>query len=318
MTPRRRRLLTAVGVVLLLVAAGAFAFVEYQGSRRALHARAGRLAGAAVTPLGADETSTYSDVALRSTSGLEVKARVRVPRAGTPPYPAVLLMGGINLGRRVVRVSGLEEIARFAVVVSLDYPMTRRRELMAMALRVRSVGLDTIADILLGLDYLESRADVDRRRLFLIGSSLGAPAVTIAGAIDERPAAVISLYGGGRLGALVAHTLQHADQQRPYPRWQALALGHGLAWLLIPLEPTRYVGAIAPRPFLMVAGADDTLVPREYVDALYEAARPPKEILWIRGEHVQADEASLIREVAGRLTAWLVQRGLLPAGARTD
>ena len=142
---------------------------------------------------------------------------------------------------------------------------------------------------------------------------MGAPAVTIAGAVDTRVAAVVALYGGGRLGTLVAHTLQHPDQRSPYRPWPAVALGHALAWFIAPLEPVRYVAGIAPRPYLMINGADDTLIPRECVGALYEAAGAPKDLIWLRGEHVQPDEQELIRQVAGRISDWLVARGLLPA-----
>ena len=53
------------------------------------------------------------------------------------------------------------------------------------------------------------------------GGSLGAPVVAVAGAVDPRPAAVIMLYGGGELGPLIAHTLEHPAQGRPYPHWAA-------------------------------------------------------------------------------------------------
>ena len=91
--------------------------------------------------------------------------------------------------------------------------------------------------------------------------------------------------------------------------------GHGLALLLVPLEPARYVARISPRPLLMVNGARDSLIPRANVDALYEAARQPKDILWVRSEHVQPDETELIGAVSGWIAAWLAKRGLLPPEA---
>ena len=48
-----------------------------------------------------------------------------------------------------------------------------------------------VADASLLLDYLASRPDVRKDALFLIGSSLGAPIVTIVGAIDTRPWAAL-------------------------------------------------------------------------------------------------------------------------------
>ncbi len=319
MDRRHRRALLAIFVgVVLAIAAGVTALVEHQGSRAGLRARAGALTAAETVPAGSDEVSTYTDVTLHGTSGLAAAGLIRVPRAGTAPHPAALLMGGINLGRRVVGIPGLETIGRSAIILSLDYPMKQRhsawegRQFVATIAHVRTVGFDTIAEILLGLDYLASRPDVDRGRIFLIGSSMGAPAVTIAGGVDARAAAVVALYGGGDLGSLVAHTLQHPAQRHPYPWWQAEVLGHAFAWLLVPLAPERYVAGISPRPFLMINGADDSLVPRANAEALYAAAREPKHLLWLRGEHVQPDERVLVREVAGTIRDWLVERGLLP------
>ena len=125
---------------------------------------------------------------------------------------------------------------------------------------------------------------------------------------------MIALYSGGDIGSLVTHVLQLGGGDRISP-WQAAVAGHGLALLLTPLEPTRYAARISPRPLLMVNGARDSLIPRSNVDALYLAARPPKEILWLRSEHVQPDETELIGAVSGWIAAWLAKRGLLPPEA---
>lgn len=313
----RQRVLLAVLGLSVLAGLGAAGFAEYQGSRDALHARAGHLVSAEVTPAGADPISTCWTLRLQGSNGLAPAALIRVPRGGTPPYPTGVLMGGLNRGRRVVNVHGLEGIARGAVLLSLDYPLGHgprgsSSRIMATAAQLRPAGLDTIASILLALDYLESRGDVDRRRLFLVGASLGAPAVTIAGAVDERPAAVIALYGGGHLGSLVARTLQHPDHRHVYPRWQAVVLGQALAWWLTPLDPVHYAGRIAPRPYLMVNGDDDSLIPPGNVEAVFAAAHEPKTLMWVAGEHIEPDEGRLIERVAGQVSDWLATRGLLP------
>jgi fermentation-respiration switch protein FrsA (DUF1100 family) len=140
--------------------------------------------------------------------------------------------------------------------------------------------------------------------------------VIIAGGVDTRPAAVIALYGGGDVASLVSHVLRlGGNAMSP---GQAAVAGHGLALLLLPLEPTRYAARISPRPVLMVNGASDSLIPRSNVNALYEAARPPKDILWVRGEHVHPDETELIGAVSGWIAAWLAKRGLLPPEAALE
>jgi hypothetical protein len=316
---RRRRLAAATLVVLAtaLAAASLLGLAYAQGSPSRLRARKGELVATEARRLADDGASTIDELTLRSSSGLEVHARVRVPRTGRSPYAGAVLLGGVKRGSRIVTVAGLEPIARSTVLVSLDYPLRPSRNpwrgvaAWSLVTGLRPAAFDTIAAVLLLLDYLERRDDVARGHLFLVGGSLGAVAVTVAGAIDARPAAVVALYGGGHLGSLVAHTLEHPAQDVRYRHWQALLLGHGLAWLLTPLEPTRYAPAIAPRPFIMINGADDTLVPRANVRALHDAAREPKELIWVSGEHVQPSEASLLARLSGLVSARLNARGVL-------
>lgn len=307
------------GLAALVLAGLLVGLAMYQGSRAGLLGRKGSLVSAELAPAGEDAVSTMSTLSLRSSTGLQVRALLRVPRSGAREHPAAVLVGGIKRGRRVAAVKGLETIARHAIVVSPDYPIEPRRlawrglALLETAGRLRPAAFDTIAEIMLLLDYLETRADVARQRLFLVGSSLGAPAVTIAGGVDSRPAAVIALYGAGQLGSLVAHTLEHS-QRDARSRWQAWLMGHALAWLVAPLAPERYAPAIAPRPFLMVNGAGDSIMPRANVLVLYEAARQPKELIWVAGDHVQPSEADLIHRLSGTIVTWLKARGLLTEG----
>lgn len=316
---RRWRLLLVVALVVMLGAAGLLAVAQREGQAEAFRERKGRLRQAGLTPTGQDAISLVSELTLTSTSRLEARALVRSPRRGAGRVPGAVVLGGIKRGRRIATAPGLEAIAAKAVIVGLDYPLPARRrswegvESLTTLARIRPAAFDAIALTLLALDYLESRPDVDRGRLFLIGGSLGAPIATIAGAVDRRPAAVVVLYGGGDVGALVAHTLQHPSQHVRWAPWQARLAGYGLAALLTPLEPTRYAGAIAPRAFLMVNGAGDSLVPRANVDALYAAAGEPKQLIWIEGEHVQPTEADLLARLSGIITEWLTARDLLSA-----
>ena len=307
-------------MALLAVVTLGLGWAFYQGSATGIESRKGRLQQIVPTVAGADEVSNLFDLTLRSSSGSTVRAMLRVPRGGSPPYPGVVLVGGMELGRRVAALRGLDAIARYAIIISPDYPIqVDPRSLEGLGLlsagpRLRSAALDLVAQAGLQVDYLASRRDVARDRIFLVGSSFGAPAVVIAGGVDPRPAAVIALYGGGDIGSLVSHVLRLGSRDAVSP-WQAAVAGRGLALLLLPLEPTRYAARIAPRPVLMVNGASDSLIPRANVNALYEAAGQPKEILWVRGEHVHPDETELIGAVSGWIAAWLAKRGLLPPEA---
>ncbi len=294
-----------------------------EGSPQALLDRKGTVTSVESVSLGGDSISTWQELHIRSSTGLNLRALVRVPlRQTVTRHPGAVLVGGINRGRRIAITSGIDRVARHAVVISFDYPIRLRRSswavtnLVSTLPRVRMAAFDTVAATLLALDYLAARPDVDAQRIFLIGGSMGAEVVTVAGGVDPRAAAVVALYGGGRLGPLISHTLEHPAQRHPYPHWKALMAGHALAWLLTPLEPARYASGIAPRPFLMVNGSEDSLIPAANVLALEHAARPPKELVWVRGEHVEPDATALLHRLSGIVTAWLVQRGLLPGDFR--
>jgi hypothetical protein len=47
----------------------------------------------------------------------------------------------------------------------------------------------------------------------------------------------------------------------------------------------RVVDAIAPRPLLICHGKDNLLHPVQEAEALYAAAKDPKELYWIAGKH---------------------------------
>ena len=321
----RRSLLTsrALRLFLLVVALGVLTggvtlgLARRQGRPEAFRARKGTLVAAQLTPGTVDKVSVIESLRLVSSSGLEVDALVRTPLGAGAPYPAAVLVGGIKLGKRIVTTSGLETLAARAVVVAIDYPLKLRRhswegrQLLATVSRVRPAAFDAIADVLLVLDYLDTRPDVDQRRRFLVGGSMGSLVVTVAGAVDARPAAVVALYGGGGLARLIAHTLEHASPRHPHGPTRALLTGHALAALLIPLAPERYAPAIAPRPYLMVNGLRDSLVPGESVDRLYAAARPPKDLVWVLSEHVAPSEADLLDRLSDVVSRWLEERGLL-------
>jgi fermentation-respiration switch protein FrsA (DUF1100 family) len=73
------------------------------------------------------------------------------------------------------------------------------------------------------------------------------------------------------------------------------------------VAPERWVGRIAPRPFLMLNASGDERLPRRAILALYEKARQPKELQWIPGPHIEPDRRGvvegLIGRVLGRITA---------------
>jgi fermentation-respiration switch protein FrsA (DUF1100 family) len=79
-------------------------------------------------------------------------------------------------------------------------------------------------------------------------------------------------------------------------------------------EPARFVGAIAPRPVVMINGVDDPQIPAAAVRALHDALREPKEQIWLRTGHLMPDDTLLIRALVDTALARLpvLRRGPRP------
>lgn len=142
-------------------------------------------------------------------------------------------------------------------------------------------GIATVVDLRRGIDYLQSRPDIAKDKIGLIGFSLGALEGTILAGVDERVRAVALVSGEGNLGEIL--TEQARDNQSLGGHYQTLLAGTSADQLedqLAPVEPLNFVGHIAPHPLLMEHGKLDKIIPPANAQALYDTAGQPKQIVW--------------------------------------
>jgi hypothetical protein len=202
------------------------------------------------------------------------------------------------------------------MVATLSYPFTGDPRPDALTFlreipKIRAAFLDTPPAVMLALDYLMKRPDVDTARVEAVGVSLGAPFMCVAGALDTRFARVWALHGSG--GSYVP---LEANMKRNIKVGPLRVVAAGLANVIIngpKLDPVRWVPSIAPRPFVMVNARDDERLPRSAVDALFASAREPKEIVWMSGGHVHGDKETiraLVQIVMDRMVGKRDSRGL--------
>ena len=236
-------------------------------------------------------------VRVAATSGLALDLTIRrYPGDDTRPLPLVVILGGHHTGRNAVRLLG---DTRGTVVAALSYPFTGDPRPDALTFlrdipKIRAAFLDTPPAVMLALDYLLKRPDVDTTHVEAVGVSLGAPFMCIAGALDPRLTRVWVLHGSG---GSYAPLEQNIRRTIPAPL-SALAAGIANVILAGPrLAPERWVTRIAPRPFVMVNAEGDERLPRASVEELFRAAREPKEAIWMPGAHVHADTAT-VRKLA--------------------
>ncbi len=299
MSARRQVLRVAGAVLAVLVLAGAAGglyltrdpepyFVAYRGL----------LAAVALGEIVAENGYSLTPVRITATTSLAVDLVVRRWIGdGDRPLPLMVVLGGHYKGRDAARLLGE---TRGVSVAALSYPFTGDpRPDAATFLRelpqIRAAFLDTSTAVMLALDYLMQRPDVDTSQVEAVGVSLGAPFMCIAGALDRRFTRVWAIHGSG--GGYVP---LEANMRTTIPFAPLRALAAAVANVIIAgprLDPVHWVPRIAPRPFIMVNAEADERLPRSAVLSLYSAANEPKELIWMSGTHIHGDSATIMRLV---------------------
>jgi len=226
------------------------------------------------------------------------------------PFPCVLAAHGVtsNKGSSI----GLRDL-----IVPAGYAMftidarfhgdrgtpEQFHELQRYPGRVRELFQGTVVDLRRALDYLAQRPDCIPGKLGLVGTSMGGfIGAALAGA-DERVQAPVLLFSGAdwRLW----FTTGHAGVVGIFYQYGNQATLDSVVAALDPLDPSKWIGRIAPRPVLMVHGDADDVVPPATGQALYDAALDPKTVLWYAGGH--GPGAAEARRVGYTLVGWLDQ-----------
>jgi pimeloyl-ACP methyl ester carboxylesterase len=130
------------------------------------------------------------------------------------------------------------------------------------------------------VDFLSARSEVDPERLGAFGFSMGGAVLARVAPEELRLRAVIL---AGTPSDQATQVKWENRRWGPFSQWPALfALRRGG----VPLsdnQPRDRVSAIAPRPVLIVTGADDRTVPGVLADELFAAAHDPKALLVVQG-----------------------------------
>ncbi len=266
----------------------------------------GRLTMPEEEPLDVIDGHQIVEVVLEDHAGLKVTGHLKTPLDGEPPYPALLLLGGVRTGRHTLDYL---PSTRGVVLLALDYPYEGKRsglsvvEFLTTLPEIRRAVIRTVPASMLAVDYLLSRQEVDPDRIALVAGSLGALFAPAVGATDNRLAAVVLLFGGGDVQSLLEANIR--DDLGPLTR-PAAWLGKILT---CPVEPLHHIGRISPRPLLMVNGNEDLGIPEHNARLLFTAAREPKALRWVDAGHLNIRDARFHRLVTDELVRWFVEQG---------
>lgn len=171
------------------------------------------------------------------------------------------------------------------------------RELAVRLLRGETLLKKVIWDVSRGLDYLETRPEIDPTRIGFAGHGYGARMAIWATAFDERIRAgaahgsISSIHRAIRLG----HTIQY---EFSVPR------------LLQVADYDRILGLVAPRPFLLSATSQDpdsTDAPQVFEKAqrVYARMGAANRLDFFHYQQGSLDDPWMTRQARHRIYSWL-------------
>lgn len=300
--------LATIAAVLVLPPAVYFYAKDYGGY---FLEKKGTLDEVNISNAGRNSVFERSWLTLKGTEGLTVECGMLVPRTQGKRYPAIILLGGKATGKHAIDYAiGIDDV----IIVAPDYPYDPKESYTLMEFlgdvpEIRTALLDMVPSVMLVMDYLWGREDVDTTKIVLLGYSFGAPLVPPIIAHDRRAAAAALVYGGGDLYSLIRHNVR--GYEGPATSTFVAALG---ALLLRPIEPLRYAESISPTPLIMINGTHDELVPQANAQLLYDKANQPKNIVWLESSHVHPEDVELTRRIVATLVRELRRLGVLNSG----
>lgn len=215
-----------------------------------------------------------------------VPAALLLPEGASPgrSVPAALLLHGYSADKEMMAGTIGRALAQRGIAsLALDLPLHGGRAVpvhrsLGSALELVQHWRQALAEGTLGLSYLTARAGIDRARLAAVGYSLGSFLSGALAARDPRIRALVVAAGGDLPPGPLA------SFARPI------------------IDPVKNIRALDGRPLLMVAGKRDRTVSPAQAEALFAAAREPKEIRWYDSGHILPITAA--QDVAD----WLVRR----------
>jgi dienelactone hydrolase len=221
-----------------------------------------------------------------------VHAEYYLPR-GKGPFPAVIvldILGGNETVSRVI-ATHLAQHDMAALFVFMPYYGPRRtpgsnvRLLMPDIDHSMGAVRQTVLDLRAATAWLESRPEVDRKRLGILGTSLGSFMATLTAEMEPKLTRVGVLLGGG--GVVDAY-YDHPQGTKLRKQYESMGGSkEKLAKMIAPADPLTYAANLKTRKVLMLCGKRDEVVTPKMAEALWKASGQ-QEIVWYDCGHYTA------------------------------
>jgi dienelactone hydrolase len=212
---------------------------------------------------------------------------------GKGPFPGVIVLditaGDQSLSRMIATHLATQNIAALFVQMAYYGPRRPAGSTVRMITTNYAQSMEnvrqTVLDIRQATAWLESRQEIDAKRLGVLGTSLGSFMGTLAAEMEPKLNRVAILLGGG--GVVDAYYNDpRADKYRK--TWELLGGSKELLRKMIaPADPLTCAANLRDRKVLMIAGKRDEIVFPKMAEALWQASGKQK-IVWYDCTHYGA------------------------------
>jgi predicted esterase len=202
------------------------------------------------------------------------------------PLPAIICMPGIP-GKKedLLQTSALLPlwVDKGFFLISIDRPYYGERG-GDMLQAIKNKGLlkvwgESVYDIIRTLDYLESRPEVDPKRIGILGQSMGGMEALITGSLDPRLKVIVSASGQMSWPSIFATgAWRQIFSGLPLTKQlqgKSVAGNNALKAFEITypgfsqVDAAKMIALLAPRPLLLIGGELDSVIPKEALNYTY-------------------------------------------------
>jgi fermentation-respiration switch protein FrsA (DUF1100 family) len=266
--------IAAIGVVPALMAL--LGWIGWIGSERAIH------------PAAAHYATTLADYPDLHPSEIGFQSRTGVAIAATffPGARRAVIVLSHGYGDNQAQMLPYAEFLHGAGYSVFTYDMRNRGRSGGEAV---TLGALESLDLISAVDYLTTRADVDRGRIGALGLSLGGSTTLLAAANDPRIKAIVDDSGFSDAPGVIAGSLQHfvGLPAFPFAPITTAIAGWRVGIDVNRIRPVDVVSRIAPRPLLIIHCMGDRIVLPVNSERNFKAAGEPKSIWRIpAGGHI--------------------------------
>lgn len=265
--------------------------------------------------------------------------------AATGPRPAIIVLHGFGGNKDGPTHIGECRLYESLGYIALRFDMRGCGESEGPAGRV--ICLEQVEDVRNAVTWLAAQENVRPDAIVVSGQSFGGAVAIYAGAVDERIAAVVSIGGWGNgarklewqnrapgawdrlLGLLEEgrRLREETGETLMVKRWDVVPVPEPIRHLLPPgcimdfpfdtpqsvydFRPEDVVARIAPRPFLIIHGANDSVTTTAEALSIFQAAAGAPELAIFKGNHFPFAEPEPLLD--GVLANWLARCFNAPA-----